>query len=228
MMHQQIDKKIKLSIYILLLFLLSTINNLSLNNSEYLKLQIKSIYVNGLSDEKNLKISQDLNELIFKNIFFIDKNYFKSILETNNLIHSFNIKKIYPNSIEIQIEKTKLLGIASYDKENFFIGSNGKLIRFEPNNQNLPLVYDLVNIKNFIDFKKIVDESQLNFKEISEIYFFPSGRLDIKLKNKILLKLPDKNLLEALNFAGKIINIKKFENDKIFDLRITNQVISTK
>ena len=227
-MHQQIDKKKKLFIYILLLFLLSTVNNLSLNNSEHLKLQIKSIYVNGLSDEKNLKISQDLSDLIFKNIFFINKNYFKSILETNNLIHSYNIKKIYPNSIEVQIKKTELLAITSYDEEKFFIGSNGKLIKFEPTNQNLPLVYDLVKIKNFINFKKVVDESQLNFKEISEIYFFPSGRWDIKLKNEILFKLPYKNLLEALNFAVKIINIEKFKNDEVIDLRIINQVISKK
>ena len=69
-MHQQIDKKIKLTMYILLLFLLSTINNLSLNNSENLKLQIKSIYVNGLSEEKNLQVSKDLSNLIFQNIFF--------------------------------------------------------------------------------------------------------------------------------------------------------------
>ena len=69
-MHQQIDKKIKISMYILLLFLLSTINNLSLNNSENLKLQIKSIYVNGLTDEKNLQVSKDLSNLIFQNIFF--------------------------------------------------------------------------------------------------------------------------------------------------------------
>ena len=227
-MLQQIDKKKKLYIYIFLLFLLSTVNNLSLNNSEHLKLKVKSIYVTGLSEEKNLKISQNLNELIFKNIFFIDKSYFQSIFEKNNLIHSFNIKKIYPNSIEIQIEKTELLGITYYDEEKFFIGSNGKLIKFEPTNQNLPLVYGKVKIKNFINFKKIVDESQLDFEEISEIFFFPSERWDMKLKNEILFKLPDKNLLEALNFAVKIIQIEKFKNNKVIDLRIANHVISKK
>ena len=38
-MHQQIYKKKKLFIYIFLLFLLSTVNNISINNSENLKLQ---------------------------------------------------------------------------------------------------------------------------------------------------------------------------------------------
>ena len=144
------------------------------------------------------------------------------------MIHSFNIKKIYPNSIEIQIEKTKLLGITYYDEKKFFIGANGKLINFQSISQNLPWVYGKVKIKNFINFKKIIDKSRLNFKEISEIYFFPSGRWDVKLKNEILFKLPDKNLLEALNLAIKIVNNEKFKNDKIIDLRIANHVISKK
>ena len=105
-MLQQIDRKKNIFMYVFLLFLLSTVNNLSLNNSENFKLKIKSIYVTGLSEEKNSKISEELGELISKNIFFINKSYFKSIIEKNNLIHSFNVKKIYPNSIEIQIEKT--------------------------------------------------------------------------------------------------------------------------
>ena len=227
-MHQQIDKKIKISMYILLLFLLSTINNLSLNNSENLKLQIKSIYVNGLTDEKNLQVSKDLSNLIFQNIFFIDTKYIENILEKNNLIHSFNVKKIYPNSIEIKIEKTEFLGISFYDGEKLFIGSNAKLIKFEPTNQNLPLVHNLVYIKYFIDLKKTVDESQLNFNEISEIYFFPSGRCNIKLKNKILLKLPYKNLLEALNFAFQITKDEEFKTSEVIDLRVANHFISKK
>ena len=166
--------------------------------------------------------------MIFQNIFFIDKKYFENILEKNNLIYSFNVKKIYPNSIEIKIKKTEFLGLSIYDEKKFFIGSNAKLIKFEPTNQNLPLVYNLVNTKYFIDFKKTVDESLLNFNEISEIYFFPSGRCDIKLKNNILLKLPNKNLLESLNFAFKIINDEEFKTNEIVDLRVTNHFISKK
>ncbi len=227
-MHQRIDKKIKLLVYVLLLFLLSTVNNISLNNSEYLKLHIKSIYVSGLSEKKNLQISKDLSELIFKNIFFIDQNYFQNILKKNNIIQSFSIKKIYPNSIEVQIEKTELLGISIYDDKKLFIGSNAKLIKFESTNQNLPLVHNLINTKFFIDLKKTVDQSQLNFNEISEIYFFPSGRTDIKLKNNILLKLPKKNLSEALNFAFKITKNEEFKNNQIVDLRVANHFISKK
>ena len=227
-MLQQIDKKKNIFIYVILLFLLSTINNLSLHNSENLKLKIKSIYVSGLSEEKNLKISEEFDELISKNIFFISKSYFKTILEKYSLIHSFQIKKIFPNSIEIQIEKTEFLGIAYNEDEKFFIGSNGKLIKYNPTNKSLPLVYGKIKNENFINLKKIIDKSILNFEEISEIFYFPSDRWDIKIKNKILIKLPNKNLLEAINFAIKLTQNEAIKNNKVIDLRIANYVISKK
>ena len=120
-MLQQIDKKLKLFIYFFLLLLLTTFNNLSLSNSEYLKLKIKLINVSGLNSENNLKISEEFNKLIHqKNIFFINKNYFIKILEKNNLIHSFKVKKIYPNSLEVKVKRTELLAITNHNKNKFF------------------------------------------------------------------------------------------------------------
>ena len=227
-MLQQIDKKQKLFIYFFLLLLLTTFNNLSLSNSEYLKLKINQIKVSGLNSENNLKISEEFNKLLHqKNIFFINKDYFVNILEKNNLIHSFKVKKIYPNSIEVQVKKTELLAITNYNKKKFFIGSNGKLINFESSNKNLPYVFGKIKIENFTNFKKIITESKFNFEEISELYFFPSGRWDIKSKKGILIKLPETNLLKALNLAHQITTNEIFKNDKIIDLRIYNYVIST-
>ena len=227
-MLQQIDKKQKLFIYFFLLFLLTTFNNLSLSNSEYLKLKINKIKVSGLNSENNLKISEEFNKLLHqKNIFFINKDYFVNILEKNNLIHSFKVKKIYPSSIEIQVKKTELLAITNYNKNKFFIGSNGKLINFESSNKNLPYIFGKIKIENFTNLKKIITESKFNFEEISELYFFPSGRWDIKSKKGILIKLPETNLLKALNLAHQITTNEIFKNDKIIDLRIYNYVIST-
>jgi len=227
-MLQQIDKKKKLFIYLFLLFLLTTINNLSLSNSEYLKLKINQIKVSGLNSENNLEISEEFKRLIDqKNLFFINKDYFGNILKKNNLIHSYKVKKIYPNSVDIKIKKTEFLAITNHNKKKFFIGSNGKLINFEFSNNKLPYVFGKINIENFIKFTKIIDKSKFNFKEISELYFFPSGRWDIKNNKGILIKLPETNLLKALNLAYHITISETFKNDKIIDLRIYNNVVST-
>ena len=227
-MLQQIDKKQKLFIYLFFLLLLTTFNNLSLSNSEYLKLKINQIKVSGLNSENNLKISEEFNKLVYqKNIFFISKDHFINILEKNNLIHSFKVTKIYPNFIEVQIKKTELLAVTDRNNKKFFIGSNGKLINFESYNKSLPYVFGKIKIKDFIKFKKIIAKSKFNFEEISELYFFPSGRWDIKNNKGILIKLPETNLLKALNLAYHITINEIFKNDKVIDLRIYNHVIST-
>ena len=227
-MLQQIDKKQKLFIYLFFLLLLTTFNNLSLSNSEYLKLKINQIKVSGLNSENNFKISEEFNKLVYqKNIFFISKDNFINILEKNNLIHSFKVTKIYPNSIEVQVKKTELLAVTDRNNKKFFIGSNGKLINFESYNKSLPYVFGKIKIKDFIEFKKIIAKSKFNFEEISELYFFPSGRWDIKNNKGILIKLPETNLLKALNLAYHITINEIFKNDKVIDLRIYNHVIST-
>ena len=227
-MLQQIDKKQKLFIYLFFLLLLTTFNNLSLINSEYLKLKINQIKVSGLNSENNLKISEEFNKLVYqKNIFFISKEHFINILEKNNLIHSFKVTKIYPNSIEVQVKKTELLAVTNRNNKKFFIGSNGKLINFESYNKSLPYVFGKIKIKDFIELKKIIAKSKFNFEEISELYFFPSGRWDIKNNKGILIKLPEKNLLKSLNLAYQFIINETFINDKVIDLRIYNNVIST-
>ena len=210
------------------MLLLTTFNNLSLINSEYLKLKINKIKVSGLNNENNLKISEEFNKLVYqKNIFFISKDHFINILEKNNLIHSFKVTKIYPNSIEVQVKKTELLAVTDRNNKKFFIGSNGKLINFESYNKSLPYVFGKIKIKDFIEFKKIIAKSKFNFEEISELYFFPSGRWDIKNNKGILIKLPETNLLKALNLAYHITINEIFKNDKVIDLRIYNHVIST-
>ena len=227
-MLQQIDKKKKLFIYLFLLFFLTTTNNVILSNSGYLKLKINQIKVYGLNDENNFNISEEFNRLISqKNLFFIDKNYFTNVLEKNSLVHSFKVKKIYPNTIEVKIKKTKFLAVTNYNGKKFFIGSNGKLINFQTYDKNLPYVFGKVKIKEFIKFTKIIANSKFNFEEISELYFFPSGRWDIKTNKDILIKLPQKNLLKVLNLSHQMTTNENFKNKKIIDLRIYNNVIST-
>ena len=227
-MLQSIDKKKKLFIYLFLLVFLTTINNLSLSNSGYLKLKINQIKVYGLNDESNFNISEEFNRLINqKNLFFINKDYFVNVLKKNNLIHSFKVKKIYPNTIEVQIQKTKFLAVTRHKEKKFFIGSNGKLINYEFSDKNLPYVFGKINVEDFIKLTKIIAKSKFNFEEISELYFFPSGRWDIKSNKGILIKLPETNLSKALNLAYHITINETFKSDKVIDLRIYNDVIST-
>ena len=221
----QSNGKKKLFLYFIIFILLSTISNKSINNQDISFFEISNINVSGLSSKNNLKVKNDLSKVLLKNIFLINKDSFIKILSKNNLIESFKIKKIYPNSIEIDLKATNLVGITNSDNKFFFIGSNGKLIKYENKHEELPFVFGKTNYIDFIKFKKIIDKSKFDFKEIDSIYFFPSNRWDIKTINGLLIKLPEKKILESLELANKIKKNIQFDNNKIIDLRISGHII---
>ncbi len=228
-MLQLLDKKKKIFFYLLLLILLGTQISKNQNNKTNFTLKVKHIEVLGLSNENNHKVSENLNPLLLHNIFFIKKNYFEEILKKNNLIESFYIQKFYPNKIKVNIKKTNFLATTNKKNKKFYIGSNGKLIlvkNTENFNRKLPFVFSKNNFGDFVKLKKIIDKSDFQFKEIDSFYYFPSNRWDLKTNNGLLIKLPQKNLLEALQFAHKIKLNEKIKENKIIDLRISNYMIT--
>ena len=64
----------------------------------------------------------------------------------------------------------------------------------------------------------------ISYNEITDIFFFQSGRWDIKTKNNQTIKLPKENLKKAFIKATKIIKNNNL-NHILIDLRIPNQVI---
>ena len=185
------------------------------------------MFINHLSEQNNLLISKEIKKIFLENIFFIKKEFLLKILKKNNLITSFEVKKIYPDTIEVKIKKTEFLGITNINGNFFFIGSNGKLINYSDTKIFLPYVFGKINIDNFIEFVKVINQSKFNFNQIKEIYFFPSGRWDIKTKDDQLFMLPIESLRFKLNLINKINKNEKFKNAKIIDLRFNNKIITT-
>ena len=227
-MLQFTDKKTKLFFYLILFILLSTQIAKDHNISKSSTIKSNHIEVFGLSNENNLKVLKSLNSLSFQNIFFINQSNFYKILKENNLIESFYIKKFYPNVIKINIKQTDFLAITTKKNKKFYIGSNGKLIPVgdvKDFNKELPFVFSKSNYADFVNLKKIIDKSKFVFEEIESFYYFPSNRWDLKTNSGLLIKLPEKNILESLQFAYLIEKNRKFKNNKIIDLRISNRII---
>ena len=228
MMHQLIDKKNRITIYLLLFVILSTPSNKILQNQNQYKYPNTNIKINvqGLSNNKNLLIKKELNSLLYNNIFFLDKKDIKKIMSQFNLIENYNIQKIYPKEINVQIVSTKFIAKTGF-KEEYLIGSNGKLISNESTDKILPILFGKFKKKNFLELKKNIDNSKFQFIKFKSIIFFQSMRWDLQTRNGILIKLPEKNLSNALQTAYEIIKNDQFKNVKIIDLRIYNQVIIT-
>jgi cell division protein FtsQ len=229
-MHQEIDKKNKIFFYIFLFILLTSINNNSFLKKINSLLKINNIEVKGLSESENYQLSNKFRLLLFQNILLVSNESFKKILDKNNLIQSFNIKKNYPNSIIINIKKTDFLALTNLNNKKYVIASNGRVIKYESIKESLkelPYVFGKIEYSNFIIFKKIIDKSKFDYKNINSLYYFPNKRWDIKTKNNVLIKLPDTNILKSLNIAKNIISNKNFVNKNIIDLRISNYIITS-
>ena len=222
-MHQLIDKKNKIIIYLLFLLILSTTSKKFVENQNNYSIKINHINVVGLSDVDNLNITNELNNLLYENILLVAKNEIQKVISKYNVIEEYSIKKIYPSTINISIKPTKF--VARLSNNDQLVGANGKLIEDKENSEILPYIFGEFNSQNFLKFKKNVSKSKFNFTKFKILYFFRSNRWDILTYDDILIKLPEHNISKSLNLAYKLINSNDFKNKNLIDLRINNHLI---
>ena len=220
-MHQRKSKKVL--VYFFLLIIISSISNNSITNYKLNK--IEKINVSGLYENDNQKILNEIKNLSLENIFFINKNEITRIINANSLVEKYEVFKKYPSTIDVKIEKTNFYAKINNKGKTFLIGSNGKLTISKSDYRELPYIFGKPNIDEFLKFKKIIDQSKFSYKAIKDLYFFPSNRWDVKLKDNILLKLPNNLTFEKLNYLYEFLENYKRENFNIVDARLENQII---
>ena len=215
-MHQRKSKKIL--IFFFLLLLVGSINNINLNTLELQN--INDIKIVGLDAEDKSSLLQKINNFHLNNIFLISKIDLINEIESNSIIDKYYIFKRYPSSLDVNIEKTKFLARISKDGQFFYIGSNGKFIKNDFLNNQLPFIFGNPKIDEFFKIKKIIDKSGISYTDIKNLYFFPSKRWDLELRDNTIIKLPNDNVNLAINLA-----IEFLEDNKFIDARIENQII---
>ena len=220
-MHLRKSKKIL--IYLSLFFLVGSINNIELSKINLSK--ISKIKISGLGKENNKSLSENIKSLKLGNIFLIKKNKLINLIESNSLVENYDIFKVYPSSLYINIQKTKFLARINHNGINYIVGSNGKLSKNNLYNENLPFIFGKPRIDEFLRFKKIIDLSKFEYKEIKNLYFFPTGRWDIEFDNNVLIKLSEKNVEQNLELVFEFLNNNNFGDINIIDVRIKNQII---
>ena len=216
-MLQQINKKI--IFYISLVIILSTFNNKNFNLPKINMVNIEGIEFN---DNEYLKI---INLIKLDNLFSVQKSQIKEILNSNNLIEEYEVFKRYPSSIEIKIKKTNFLASTNVNGKNYIVGSNGKFINTKEYSQNLPFIFGNFETEKFLEFKKIILQTDLKYNNIKNFYYFPSGRWDIEMISGVLIKLPISGIKQSLNLSIDLLDNIEFSNIKILDMRQKNQIV---
>ena len=136
-------KKNYLFLWILLFIFLTTYSFNSSQNTQFTFLPLKKIQIEGANNSDNKKIAETLDQFKGKSIIFV--NRYKMNRSINNLqfIKELKIKKIYPDTVRLEIIEYKPIGILTKKNTKILLTSGGEIIRnynlskFE----NLPLVY---------------------------------------------------------------------------------------
>ena len=220
-MHQKKGKKIL--IYFILFLIFGSINNSALTKIQFEK--IRNIQISGLNQNQNLNLLESIKELNLKNIFFLNGSEISKIIVSNSLVESYEIFKKYPYALDIKIKRTGFLAKINNNGKTFLIGTNGKLSDVKFSDKELPFIFGKPRIDEFIKFTNIIEQSKLSLNQVKNLYFFPSKRWDLELKNNVILKLSKDHTKLSLDQAFELINDKNFKDIKVVDARIKNQII---
>jgi len=210
---------------LIVLFILLTTYTPKFNFIINSNLHIQKIKIENNSIVESDKIKEKLSFLYKENLFFLNTEDIETNLKSETFIESFSIKKIYPNTLRLIIVEKKPIAILQNKKKKFYISNKGNLINFTDIKiyNDLPTVFG--NGVTFYSLYQDLQNIRFPLETIKSFYFFESGRWDLVMHDDRVIKLPIKNYLSSLkNFMLSKAN-SNFNNYKIFDYRIKDQLI---
>ena len=186
---------------------------------------IKKIEIEGNSILNSDEIIQKINFLYRENLFFLNLKDIEKNLNNETFIESFSLKKIYPDILKIIIVEKKPIVVLQNKKKKFYISDKGDFIDFQDieRYRDLPTVFG--NGKLFYSLYQDLQNIKFPLETIKSFYFFESGRWDLVMYDDKMIKLPNKDYLLSLKNYMESRNNSNFNNYKIFDYRIKDQLI---
>ena len=186
---------------------------------------VQKIEIEGNSILNSNEIVQKLNFLYRENLFFLNFNDIEKNLKKETFIESFSLKKIYPNTLKIIIAEKEAIAILQDKKKKFYISDKGDFIDFQDieRYKDLPTVFG--NGKFFYSLYQDLQSIKFPLETIKSFYFFESGRWDLGMYDDKMIKLPTQDYLLSLKNYMESKNNTNFNNYRIFDYRIKDQLI---
>jgi len=231
MMLQQIVK------YINLLFLLLLVSSLAtfvlINFNPYLLdslFKVKNIKIIGSEKTNPYKLKQILSSNL-DNLITLDKDLTKSLLEEVGWVKRVSIKKVYPNTLSINIVESDPFAIFYNDQDIFLIDIDGEIISSNPDINKYKSLLTIRGEKADVKLSKIIKEININFPELKNkvngLEFVDKRRWNLILSSNLLVKLPDTAINESLKNLKKLFDDNQILDSNIIevDLRIKGRAV---
>ena len=194
---------------------------------------IKTIKVKNNKIVKLSEIKNYANYSLGENIFRFNKNKLQTKISKDIYIRSANIKKIYPNTIEITVEEAKDICYFEVGKDKFFVDSDFKIVRNKDRidyskivkivgaNENLSKISNLKSDEKFHEFLNNLYTHKI-LEQLTEITVVNSNDITMVTKNEI--KVFFGNLNDSEKKSNNISKILK----EISTKSINTKMLDTK
>ena len=190
---------------------------------------LKAIEVEGLTNLNKDDVLIFFNKFKNNSIFLVPVKEISNEIKKNKWIKEVNIRNDYKNTLKINIQEEIPIGIYENNNQKILFSENLAILEILGKNHNYKNLISFYGENSIINSKYLISKIDQDIKNmIQSVIFIENRRWNIKLKNKITLKLPDKNLEEAIKNYRKIylnLSNKDLKDIEIIDLRIPNQAI---
>ena len=210
--------------------LLNRSSNFIDNISKKYNYFLKEIKIDGVKFIDKSHIQTYFKQYKNKSIFFIPIQEISSSIRGDNWINSVKISSNYRDTILVEITESLPIGIYNNGHQNILF--NNKFEVLEIINKNNSLFNSLITFKgnsSIIASEVFFENIPVNFTSyIKEAIYINNRRWDLILRNNILLKLSENNIIKSLQNYDKIY--KNFSKQELLDiesidLRITEKAI---
>ena len=220
-------------IYILLFYdqkIFKQFNSIIENYSDKYQYSLSVVNINGLNNINEDEILNLIKPYKGSSIFLIPIKKIAKKISQNNWVKSINIQSNYKDTIEINIDESKPIGIYTTGIQNILFSDDLKILENIANNEKRFSALIKFEGKNSLhESIKLIDSFPDDFIQyVDKAFLINQRRWDLELKNSILLKLPENNIKEALENYKKIyINFSNEELIEIesIDLRMKKNII---
>ena len=220
-------------IYILFFYdqkIIKQFNSIIENYSDKYQYSLSVVNINGLNNINEDEILNLIKPYKDSSIFLIPIKKIAKKISQNNWVKSINIQSNYKDTIEINIDESKPIGIYTTGIQNILFSDDLKILENIANNEKRFSALIKFEGKNSLhESIKLIDSFPDDFIQyVDKAFLINQRRWDLELKNSILLKLPENNIKEALENYKKIyINFSNEELIEIesIDLRMKKKII---
>jgi len=205
-------------------------NGIIENYSDKYQYSLSVVNINGLNNINEDEILNLIKPYKGSSIFLIPIKKIAKKISQNNWVKSINIQSNYKDTIEINIDESKPIGIYTTGIQNILFSDDLKILENITNNEKRFSALIKFEGKNSLhESIKLIDSFPDDFIQyVDKAFLINQRRWDLELKNSILLKLPENNIKEALENYKKIyINFSNEELIEIesIDLRMKKKII---